>query len=218
MKPQTFTTPPVRLKQRDLSNTMPGYRIYEYLLVLNPHEALRDKIMQIKKYFFDTYQNASAVYGKPHITLANFVQYEMMEDRLITRLNAVAMGLPAVKVELKDYGSFPAHTIYINITSKLPIGNIVKAVRAEAQQLMKLNNDNKPHFMPEPYLTIARKLQPWQFEKGWLEFSNLQFTGRFIADAMLLLRRPVGEMKYQIVKRFEFQNLPVATVQGALFG
>lgn len=69
----------------------------------------------------------------------------------------------------------------------------------------------------EPHLTIARKLLPWQYEQGWKEFSHLQFTGRFIADAMLLLRRPVGEMKYQIVRRFEFQNLPVSTVQGDLF-
>ena len=83
---------------------------------------------------------------------------------------------------------------------------------------MKLNNDNKPHFIMEPHLTIARKLQSDQYEKGWLEFSNLQFTGRFIADAMLLLRRPIGEMKYQIVQRFEFKNMPVSTVQGDLFG
>lgn len=69
----------------------------------------------------------------------------------------------------------------------------------------------------EPHLTIARKLQPWQYEKGWLEFSHKYFTGRFIADAMLLLKRPVGEMKYEIVKRFEFQNLPVSTKQGDLF-
>jgi len=32
------------------------------------------------------------------------------------------------------------------------------------------------------------------------------------------LKRPVDEMKYQIVKRFEFMNLPVATKQGNLFG
>jgi hypothetical protein len=62
------------------------------------------------------------------------------------------------------------------------------------------------------------KLQPWQYEKGWLEYSNRHFTGRFIADGMLLLRRPIGEMKYQIVQRFEFQNLPVTTKQGELFG
>ena len=70
----------------------------------------------------------------------------------------------------------------------------------------------------EPHITIARKLQPWQYEKGWLEYSNKNFTGRFIADAMLLLKRPVGEMKYKVVHRFKFQNLPVTTKQGELFG
>ena len=69
----------------------------------------------------------------------------------------------------------------------------------------------------EPYIAVARKLQPWQYEKGWLEYSHKSFTGRFIGDAMLLLKRPVGEMKYQIIRRFEFQNLPVTTKQGELF-
>ncbi len=198
-------------------NSIPGYKVNEYLLVLNPHEELRNKIMQVKKQFFDTYKNESAVYGKPHITLANFVQYSMQEERLINRLNTVAMGFHPIKVELKDYCSFPSHTIYINITSKVPIQSLVTQVRSQSQQLMKLNNDHKPHFMMEPHLTIARKLQPWQYEKGWLEYRHKQFTGRFIADGMLLLKRPVGELKYQIVQRFEFQNLPVTTIQGALF-
>ena len=198
-------------------NSIPGYKVNEYLLVLNPHEELRNKIMQVKKQFFDTYKNESAVYGKPHITLANFVQDSMQEERLINRLNTVAMGFHPIKVELKDYCSFPSHTIYINITSKVPIQSLVTQVRSQSQQLMKLNNDHKPHFMMEPHLTIARKLQPWQYEKGWLEYRHKQFTGRFIADGMLLLKRPVGELKYQIVQRFEFQNLPVTTIQGALF-
>ena len=82
-KQHQLAAPSIRLKERDLSNTMPGYKINEYLLVLNPHEALRDKIMEIKRYFFETYKNPSAVYGKPHITLVNFVQYQMMEERLV---------------------------------------------------------------------------------------------------------------------------------------
>ncbi len=80
------------------------------------------------------------------------------------------------------------------------------------------HKDIKPHFIEESNLTIARKLVPWQYEKAWLEYSHRHFTGRFIADSMLLLKRPVDEMKYQIVKRFEFMNLPVATKQGSLFG
>ena len=197
---------------------LPGYRVNEYLLVFNPHEELRNKIMQVKQDFYDSYKAATAKWGKPHITLVSFTQYEMIEERIINRLKMIAMGYHPVKIELKDYGSFPSHTIYINITTKMPIQNLVKEIRSQTQRLMKLDDDHKPHFILEPHLTSARRLEPWQYEKGWLEYSHKHFTGRFIADAMLLLKRPVGELKYQVVQRFEFQNLPVATKQGELFG
>jgi len=202
---------------KNIINSLPGYKVYEYLLVLNPHEELRNKIMQVKQQFHDTYKAATALYSKPHITLVNYVQYEMFEERIVNRLKTIAMGYHPVKIELRDFGSFPSHTIYINIVSKLPIQSLVKQVRTETQRLMKLDADNKPHFFLEPHLTIARKLAPWQYEQGWLEYSHKHFTGRFIADGMLLLKRPVGELKYQVVQRFEFQNLPVTTKQGELF-
>jgi 2'-5' RNA ligase len=203
---------------KTIVNTIPGYRVYEYLLVLSPHEELWNKILKVKQEFAEKYQSDHARWGKPHLTLVNFVQYNMMEERIINRLKTIAMGYPPFKVELKDFGSFPSHTIYINVVSKVPIQNLIKEIRSEGQRLMKLNDDNKPHFIMESHLTIARKLQPWQYEKGWLEYSNKHFTGRFIADAMLLLKRPVGEVKYQIAQRFQFQNLPVITKQGELFG
>jgi 2'-5' RNA ligase len=126
------------------------------------------------------------------------------------------MGYHPFKVELKDFGSFPAHTIYINVTTKDPIRNLVKEIKP-VQQLLKRNNENKPHFIDEPHINIARKLLPWQYEKSWLEYSHRNFTGRFIADSMLLLGRRQGDKAYRIVQRFEFHNLPVATRQGELF-
>jgi len=202
---------------KTIVNTIPGYRVYEYLLVLNPHEELRNKIVDVKTAFYEKYKAETARWGKPHITLVNYLQYEMMEERIVNRLHQVAMGFPPIKVELKDYGSFPSHTIYINITSKIPVQSLVKQIRTEAQRLMKLNDEHKPHFIMEPHLTVARKLEPWQYEKAWLEYSHKHFTGRFIADGMLLLKRLAGEMKYEIVQRFEFQNLPVTVRQGDLF-
>lgn len=198
-------------------NPMPGYKIYEYQLVINPHEALRNKIMQVKQHFFETFQTAAAVYVKPHIQLVRFRQYQLMEERLVNRIKIISMGSAPVKIELKDYGCLPAHTIYINISSRLPVQAMVRHIRTEAGQLMKFSREYQPQFVMEPHITIARKLLPWQFEKGWLEFSHKHFTGRFIADAMLLLKRPIGEFKYEIAQRFEFQNLPIATTQGMLF-
>lgn len=203
---------------RGAGGEAPGYKVYEYLLVLRPHEELWDRIIKTKTEFAEKYECDQARWGKPHITLVNFLQHEMIEPRLVNRLKLIAMAFPAIKIELRDFGSFPSHTIYINITSKLPIQSLVKKIRTEAQRLMKLNDDNKPHFILEPHITVARKLLPWQYEKGWLEYSHKHFTGRFIAGDMLLLKRPLGEMKYQIVQKFDFENLPVSTVQGDLFG
>jgi hypothetical protein len=82
---------------------------------------------------------------------------------------------------------------------------------------MKLDKEHKPHFIDEPYITVARKLLPFQYEKGWQEYSHRSFTGRFIADSMLLLKRRAGDIAWQIAERMAFQNLPVTTRQGALF-
>jgi 2'-5' RNA ligase len=199
------------------ATTIPGYNIYEYLLVLNSHKELCDKIMEVKMKFADDYKSEQAKTGKSQVLLANFVQYEMMQERLLNRLRIVAMGTTPFKVELRDFGSFPTHTIFINVVSKVPIQKLIKNLKHESNKLMTLNKDNKPYFPDEPHLTIAKKLVPWQYEKGWLEYINKNFTGRFIADKMVLLRRPAGEMKYHVVQKFEFQNMPVMIKQGELF-
>jgi 2'-5' RNA ligase len=203
----------------------------EYLLILNPHEELRNKVQQVKKEFSDVYQAPGAIGGKPHVTLVRFTQLALMEERIVQRLRTISMGYCPFKVELKDFGSFPSHSIFINVTSKLPIRGLVNEIK-DIQRLMKLDKDHKPHFIDEPHLPIARKLLPWQYEKGWLEYSNKSFTGKFVADAMLLLKRqeggsndgassggrgPWASRAWQIAERFAFQNLPVATRQGQLF-
>ncbi len=202
-----------------------GYKYAEYLLVLNPHEYLRDKINLVKKDFYEKYKASTALYSKPHITLVNFVQFEIREAPLLNCLKRIAMGYQPFKVVLKDYGNFPSHTIYINIESKQQVKNLVKELKP-AQPLMALNKDNKPHFIENPHLTIARKLLPWQYERSWLDYSNSYFTGSFIAEEMLLLKRPLevradGSFqagKYKMIQQFEFKNLPVNSKQGEIFG
>lgn len=204
-------------------SSLPGYRLYEYRLVLALPEELRNRVGKLKQEFGEKYKTAETAQGRPTITLVSFTQYAMMEERILHRLQAIAMGHPPFKAELKDFGSFPSHTIYIPVTSKVPVQQLVKTIRTEAQRLMLLKaadkrEEKKPHFIMEPHIILARRLKPWQYEKGWLEFSHRHFTGRFIAEGMTLLRRPEGETKYQAIRQFAFLNLPVATKQGELFG
>jgi len=191
------------------------YDYNEYLLVLNPHEDLCNKIFEIKKEFSRNYKALTAIYSKPHVTLVNFLQFEMREERLVNHLNNVAASYHPFKIDLKDYGSFPTHSIFINVASKLPVKNLIKELKP-AQHLMTLDKENKPHFIDNPYLTISRGLLPWQYEKGWLEFSHRHFTGRFVANNMLLMKRKKGE-KYQLVKKFDFLDLPPKAQPAELF-
>src|SRR4249920_2750904 len=128
---------------------LPGYQVNEYLLILNPHEELRNRIIQLKKEFHEVYQTAQSPWGKPNLALIRFSQLEMMEERIVQRISTIAMGQHPFKVELKDFGSLPTHTIFINVTTQEPIKKMVREIRA-FQRLLKLDNDHKPHFIDEP--------------------------------------------------------------------
>ncbi len=192
-------------------------QIYEYMLILSPHEDLRDKVMRLKQAFYDTYKAEAALWAKPHITLVRYRQFEMSESRIISRLQQTAMRFAPVRVHLQGFGGFPCHTIYINIADKIQVRQIVTQIRTDAQRLMKPGGSHKPHFITEPHLSIAHQLQPRQYELAWQAYQHKHFSGSFIADAMLLLKRPAGRYRYEILRRFDFQNLPVGTAQGNLF-
>ena len=154
--------------------------------------------------------------GKPHMALVRFVTWSMLEEKISNKFRHIAMGITPFKIEIKDYGSFPSHTIFLNVNTREPVQQLIRELRT-TQKLMKADPDHDPLFMTEPFIPIARKLLPWQFEKGWLEYSHKHFSAKMIADGMLLLKRPLGDKSYQVVQRFEFQNMPVSTKQGELF-
>jgi 2'-5' RNA ligase len=145
------------------------------------------------------------------------MQSGLAEEKFVNHLRKIAKTITPIKIELRDFGNFPFHTIFINVTSKVPLMNLSKTLK-QAQALLKYSPGNKPFFLTEPHLTIARKLVHWQHEEAWIEFSNLSFTGCFIADRMTLLKRKVDHNSYEHVADFEFMSEPPEAVQGSLFG
>lgn len=190
--------------------------INEYLLIVQPHEDLYNKIMLIKQAFAQKYDCPLAAYTKPYITLINFVQWAMQEQKLINRLkNIVATSNPFL-IAINGFGSFPTHTIYANIQTKNNLISLVKSMKP-VQSILTLDAKNKPHFITEPHLTIARKLLPWQYEKAWLEYSNTAFTASFMVNELVLLKRQIDIKKYTIATSFPLLNKPDVSVQTTLF-
>lgn len=192
-----------------------GYNLNEYKIVIPLPEHLEHKIHKLRLAFGEAFQYRPDP-SRPHLTLAMFSQIEMMEERLMQKLRTIGMAASPFKLEMKDFGSFPSHTIFIHVTTKEPVRELVRSLR-EIQRMMRIDADHKPYFLSEPVISIARKLKPWQFEKGWLEYAHRQFTGRCVAESLLLLKRKGPSMPWQIIQRVELQALPVATVQQELF-
>lgn len=193
---------------------MPGYRLHEYLVVLNPPQATRDRIFGVKEEFRKNYKGGYII-SAPYLTLVKFSTWAMMEEKITQRLKVIGMGFTPFKIQLKDFGSLPSHSIYINMVSRLPIDSLVRELKT-VQRLFK-SPGSEPHFIEGPHFTIVNRLPSGTYDKAWLEYSKRQFTANFIADGMLLLKKSSGESKYQVVNRFEFMNLPVGTKQVELF-
>lgn len=195
---------------------VPGYCVCEYLLIIKPHEDLYNRIVALKEEFAKNYNAPIAHSTRPHITLVNFLAYEMIEDKLSSCMDSVAAAIKPFKIELVNFGSFPAHTIYINVATKLPIQHVVQQLKP-SQKLMTFDKEHKPHFIQESHLTICRKLKPWQYEQSSIEYAHRSFSGRFMAESMTLLKRPVTESKYSVAGAFHFSNTSGYTKQGSLF-
>lgn len=195
-----------------------GYRISEYLLVIQPNESLSDEIIALKKNFNQQFQVETFVNKQVQISLVNFFQYDISENKIIRELKKITSHIRPEIIELNGFGSFPTHTIYIDISNKQTLKELVKTIRTSTQLLMKLNDENKPHFIIEPYFTVAQKLMPWQYEKAWIEYSNKHFSGKFIATGVTLLKRNAETKYFKPVRYFQFGSALVVEQETLLFG
>lgn len=189
----------------------------DYLLVLQPHEDLYNKIMLLKKDFATLYDCPTAMYSKPHITLLRFLQCNMQQQKIVQKLTTIIESASPFSVVLNGFGSFPTHTIYFNVETKNNIVELVKSFKP-TQAMLKLDNEHKPHFITEPHLTLARKLLPWQYEKAWLAYNNTPFAASFMVNKVLLLKRPIEGKGYSIAATFSLLNKQQpTTTQTSLF-
>ena len=190
--------------------------INEYLLVIQPNEDVCEKIMTLKQHFSTNYQCPQALHLKPQISLLKFYHYELSESRFVNRFRNIAMFNAPFKITLNDFGSYPSHTIYANIQTTNQLTELSKELK-QVQAFIKPDKQHKPHYITEPIISIAQKLLPWQYERGWLELSNTHFNTSFTVTELQLLKRKDGGNGYKISERFPLLNNVKRLEQASMF-
>ncbi len=195
--------------------SIPSQQRYEYVLVIDMPKELRHKIEKSRLQLTENYHIVQPQPGRPHVSLVRFTALKVMEEKNVSRLQLIAMAEKPFEIKLRDYGSYPLHAIFIEITNQERVLQLIKNLK-QARPLMKTAG-SEPYFMEDPQIILAGRLPREKYLEAMKEYLHKKFTAQFLAEGFLMLKRAEGEKRFQIVKRFEFQCLPISTAQGVLF-
>ncbi len=162
--------------------------LFEYLLVVSPCEDVYNKVIQEKKYFSENYGQPVAVKTSPHITLANFLAWDSMEDTFIRWLQRIAKEQKRFPVLLNNYSGFPSHTIFIRIQDPAPFKQLAARLKAIGPYI-KENSSYPAKFITSPHVSIAGRLPLKVYDKAIREYAEKDFTAAFSVTELVLLRR-----------------------------
>jgi len=173
------------LQNRSLGTQVNG--LYEYLLVAHPDETVYAQVMAEKQFFSAQFRSPVAVKTKPHITVANFLALEPMEETIIRWMHRVISTKKSFRVTLNQYGAFRPHTIYLRVEEHQPFQQLAKELKV-VDQYVRSNGCPEIKFS-NPHLTIARRLEQTTYQQAITVYAEKKFHASFDVKELLLLRR-----------------------------
>lgn len=163
-------------------------QFYEYLLVAHPDEAVNNKVWQEKQNFYNEYGQKISIKTQPHITIANFLALEAMEETIIRYVHRICSTRQSFDVSLNNFSGFPPHTVYLRVQDAQPFKELANELSV-IDSYVRANGCPPAHLIKTPHLTIARRLAGDVYQKALMDYSQKIFHETFLVDELLLLRR-----------------------------
>lgn len=192
------------LVPRETTIAWPDYGLWEYLLVVPPAQPVYEKVAAYKEVFSDTYKHYRAAVTKPHITVANFLAKEAMEETLIRWMQNIFKTHTSFLVTLTGFNGFAPHTLYITIENAAPFQALATSLQA-LDGFIQANDCPPLYTVQHPHLTLARKLSPTLYRQAMQHYATQPFAASFVAHELLLLKR---SHQYDACKTLNRFHLP----------
>jgi 2'-5' RNA ligase len=137
----------------------------------------------------------------------------MNEKQFIYYFERFSKSINPFDIQLNGFGQFPPNTIYVNVLTKEPIINIVKNMKIKFSGFLRPTKHQKPFFILNPHLTIARRMLESQYYRAWEEWKDTEYISTFRANEMILLKRKITGGKCETIARFPFEGNGMSDVQ-----
>ncbi|MEO8862213.1 MAG: 2'-5' RNA ligase family protein [Ginsengibacter sp.] len=162
---------------------------FEYLLLANPGDEVFKKVMAEKEIFSFCYKVNAAKKTLPHITVANFLAKEAMEETLIKWMNKIISNQYAFDVMLNNFSGFPtSHTVYARVQNHEPFKQLAASLKT-IDEYVRSNGFPRATLINHPHVTIAKRLQSAIYEKALKDYSKKTFNASFPVNELVLLKR-----------------------------
>jgi 2'-5' RNA ligase len=175
---------------------------HEYLLMVHPAEDVYKQVMTEKQNFFETYKEQVAIKTKPHITVADFLADEEMEETIIRYMRRIFSTQKSFNVTLNNYSGFPEHTVFARVQDHQPFRQLAQSLKV-IDQYIRSNGYPPAKLIMHPHITIARRLKQTVYEKAMFEYSQKTFFASFEVTELILLKRKNQFDKCQQVNVFK---------------
>lgn len=179
-------------------------QLYEYLLVVHPAKEIFEQLQEEKENFSSVYKVSIAKKTLPHITVANFLARENMEQTLIKWLYKIISGQKRFSVMLNNYSGFPSSkTVYARVQDHEPFKQLAVSLKV-IDQYVRDNGMPRAILPNHPHVSIAGSLRPNVYEKAVMDYSRKTFNASFMVDELVLLKRQNQYDKCKQVSVFRF--------------
>jgi 2'-5' RNA ligase len=176
----------------------------EYLLVAHPDAAVTNKVIAEKESFTAEYHQKIAAKTKPHITIANFVAREAMEETILRYTQRICSQQQSFNVFLNNYSGFPPHTVYLRVQNPQPFKRLAKELKAVSNYISSCSCP-PAKLIGNPHLTIARRVPETLYLKAMMDYSQKTFHETFMVNELVLLRRSHQFDTCKVVHVFRLQ-------------
>jgi len=177
---------------------------YEYLLVGHPDKRVNDLIVAEKAKFSAERNIRIAAATKPHITIANFLALEAMEQTIGRWTQQVVSSQHSFPVTLNKFGGFPKHTLYLGLQDPGPFQQLAKQLKPVIDYI-RASGCPPPRIISSPHFSIARSLTEQQYTDAMADYSQKGFYESFMIEELVLLRRRHQFDKCVAVQVFRFK-------------
>lgn len=164
---------------------------HKYFVACIPPEPLFSELENEKQLISETYHTKGALLSPAHITLHMPFEWKVKkEQQLIDTLHAFKTSVPAIDIELNNYGCFEPRVLYVNVNktpSLIALQNELVNYMKRTLQLFNQANDLRPF---TPHITLAfRDLKKEAFYTAWENYHTKAFKTSYTHNTFSLLRK-----------------------------